>query len=363
MKKVRNRSRRLRYDRRRRARVLRQREHRRAFTYARNVIRSDVRTTPKARAGRPRGSPQWKVVKAPEFLSFVGNPDAVAQFIGQLRNRFDNKLPAYIDFEGVTRVDYDALIVLLSVLVRFRAKRIGLSGNTPLSPQVKRTFEESRFFEYLFGAKFKDTARYSLAAGSSIHTDAQLKVDSVLGERIIAAASETVWGEKRRCPGVQRAFIELMQNTNEHAAAGADEAKHWWLSVKHSKDHKVAFAFVDFGVGIFRSLRGKKRDDRLHGVLDVMKRKLSKTDDADVLRLIFEGELHKTKTGKYYRGKGLPGVYQALQKHELSALVMITNDVYFNSRTEEYRKLDHEFMGTFVYWELDSSNSSLPNAN
>jgi hypothetical protein len=36
-------------------------------------------------------------------------------------------------------------------------------------------------------------------------------VDSELGEDIIKSASTTVWKERRRCPGVQRTLIELMQ--------------------------------------------------------------------------------------------------------------------------------------------------------
>jgi hypothetical protein len=55
--------------------------------------------------------------------------------------------------------------------------------------------------------------------------------------------------------------------------------------------------------------------------------------------LIFEGELHRTATGKSYRGKGLPGVYEALQKNKISNLAMITNDTFYNSNGEQYRVL------------------------
>lgn len=55
---------------------------------------------------------------------------------------------------------------------------------------------------------------------SSIYTHAQLAVAPDIADLLIKQASKTIWGEPRRCPGVQRTFIELMHNTNNHASTG-----------------------------------------------------------------------------------------------------------------------------------------------
>jgi hypothetical protein len=288
----------------------------------------------------------------------------MSAFAERLKTRFEHKQPVFIDFRKVREIDYDGLIVLLSVLVRFKAKKIQFNGNFPSDKFVRSILDESHFFDHLLPGKFKDKDSYSLTSGSSIVTHGKRKVDSELGERVIAAVSETVWGERRRCTKVQRALIELMHNTNNHATGPRDEAKHWWLSVKHfEKQHRVAFSFVDFGVGVFSSLRNKAAGSLFYGAIDALKDRVKHGNDAEVLRLVMEGELHRTATGKKYRGKGLPGIYQAFKANHFGALAIITNDVYFNSTTNEFRTLENPFPGTFIYWEVDQSHESLPDAS
>jgi hypothetical protein len=301
-------------------------------------------------------------IDAPDVLSFVRNPEEVARFISELRHLEQSRHPVYVILKQVKEIDYDGITVLLSAVVRFKSRKISFNGDFPDDKAVRRTIEESGFFEYI-NDKFKDRDQYELSR-KKIYTHAKKNVDSVLGQKIIEAASQTVWGEIKRCPGVQRVLLELMQNTNNHASFGGVGEKHWWLSVKHIKDeHRVIFSFVDYGVGVFNSLKNKRPDSKFYGIIEHLYKKtvLSITggSDAAVLRLIFEGELHKTATGKTYRGKGLPGIYQALQKNQITNLCMITNKVFFNSARNEYDLLHTEFEGTFVYWELNVKNSNV----
>jgi len=302
-------------------------------------------------------------VRAPHHLNFVRNPEEVCRFIAQLRECFDKRKPVFVHLKDVEEIDYDGITVLLSVMVRFRAKKIPFNGNFPRDPEIHQLLKDSDFFDHLYYSDFSDTDTYELTGKNSILTHAMRRVDSVLGERIIKAASQTVWGEPRRCRGVQRTLIELMQNTNNHASLEREGEKHWWLSVKHlQEENRVAFSFVDYGVGVFQSLKSKTQSKKWFGALDYLKALFSTTDNAELLRLIFNGELHKTASGKPYRGKGLPGIYEALLKNKISNLSMVTNDVFFNSESNEYRTLLNNFEGTFIYWELCLDNSSLPYA-
>lgn len=303
-------------------------------------------------------------VKAPELLSFVRNPEGVCYFISQLRDCFDKRKPVWVVLQHVKDIDYDGITVLLSVMVRFKSKRIEFNGDFPLDKAVRKTLEDSKFFDHLMKGHFRDEDVYDLKGRSSIVTHAMKTVDSELGEKIIESASETVWGERRRCPGVQRTFIELMQNTNNHASLEKEGDKHWWLSVKQiPEENKVAFSFVDYGVGVFHNLKNKRLDNKFYGVLERLYERFKYGNNAEVLKLIFLGELHKTASGKPFRGKGLPGVYEALQNNKLSNFAMITNNVFYQSQGNHYRTLQNEFQGTFVYWEITTLNSSLPYEN
>ena len=303
-------------------------------------------------------------VKAPDILSFVRNPEEVCKFIAQLRECFDKSKPVWVVLKQVREIDYDGITVLLSVMVRFKSKQIAFNGDFPQDKTVLKILQDSKFFDHLLKSQFRDKDAYALAGRSSILTHAMRTVDSELGQSIIDSASQTVWGEKRRCPGVQRTFIELMQNTNNHASLEKEGDKHWWLSVKHIKEqNRVAFSFVDYGVGVFYNLKNKRQGNKFYGILERLYERTVYGNNAEVLKLIFLGELHKTASGKSFRGKGLPGVYEALKHHKLSNFAMITNNVFYQSSGDEYRILENSFQGTFIYWELAPDNSSLPYGN
>ena len=270
----------------------------------------------------------------------------------------------WVILKGVKEIDYDGITVLLSVMVRFKSNRIRFNGDYPAAKDVRTILEESGFFEYLNKGQFRDREDFVLPGTGTIHTHAKRQVDSEFGEKLIESASRKVWGQKRRCTGVQRVLLELMQNTNNHASLDSEGEKHWWLSVKHNRqERRVAFSFVDYGVGVFHSLQNKPFGSKFHGILDLLSKRVRYGNNADILQLIFQGVLHTTATGHHYRGKGLPGVYEAFQKNKISNFAMITNDAFYNSATNEYRILRNQFQGTFIFWELTEGNISLPNEN
>ena len=109
-------------------------------------------------------------------------------------------------------------------------------------------------------------------------------------------------------------------------------------------------------VGVFKSLMNKKAGNKFFGALDTIRQKLLEPNNAKILNLILEGELHRTSTGHYYRGKGLPGIKTALERNQIDNLYIITNDAYGNVCKNKFVTLQHSFNGTFIYWELTSNN-------
>jgi hypothetical protein len=147
-----------------------------------------------------------------------------------------------------------------------------------------------------------------------------------------------------------------------HAYIGGTGEKHWWLSVNPIKEEKrVCFSFVDYGVGVFTNLQSKNADSKFYMWAEKLSKLVSFKNNTDLLKLILKGVLHQTVTKKHYRGKGLPGIAEAMRRNQLSNLHIVTNDVYGNVSKDEYKTMNDSFSGTFVYWEVSENNASCKN--
>ena len=79
--------------------------------------------------------------------------------------------------------------------------------------------------------------------------------------------------------------------------------------------------------------------------------------------MLLHGDIHKianrTKTKEPFRGKGLPGIFGAMEKNDISNLQIISNDAYANVAKNKYVNLNNKLEGTYVYWELNTHNNNL----
>ncbi|WMN11924.1 hypothetical protein QYS49_31800 [Marivirga salinae] len=296
-------------------------------------------------------------IAAPINLSFIDNPERVSEFIQKLSKVYDKRKRVFVLLNKVSNVSYGAIVVLLSIMVKFKSSGISFNGNLPKDPASRKIIEQSGFFENLYKS-FKKVDQYSIKTrNNKIHTHASNKVDAELGSNIIESATKSIWGTKKRCQGVQRALLELMQNTNNHAVLGSEGEKHWWLSVNHNiAEQKVSFSFVDFGIGVFNSLNNKTEESKFYKWKSKINEIFSSDKNTDLLQIILEGKLHKTVTKKHYRGKGLPGINEVMERNQISNLHIITNDVFANVSQNKFKKITNGFSGTFVYWELTADN-------
>lgn len=300
----------------------------------------------------------YKKIVAPTDLSLIRNTEEVIDFIMQLKDFFNKKRKVFLNLKKIKNIDYDSIVVLLATLIRFKSNKIAFDGSLPRDRNIRKILNDSGFINIIRSNEdIKDEEAYEIFLKRKIHTHASKIVDSQLSSKIIGVASETVWGTEKRCQGVQRAMIELMLNTNNHATIGVEGDKHWWLSVNHDyENRKVSFSFVDFGVGIFTSLNKKPDGHKFHGILNSLKNRFKTENNFDLLKLILEGELHRTSTNKHFRGKGLPGIFEARTRNHFNNLVIISNDAYADVDNNIYKQLNTNFGGTFVHWELCTSN-------
>lgn len=309
----------------------------------------------RSRASNQKFTSTCPKVRAPENFSFNTNAEEVVAFINELKAHYDRRKEVFVNLKHVTTLDYGAILSLLSIMVKFKAQHIPFTGNLPLNDKCKKLLQHSSFFKYLY-KQFSEEDRYNLKNGgkNEIVTHAWKNVDSSLSAELIEHASRTIWGESRRCQGVQRVLIELMQNTNNHASNENKGEKHWWLHVSHDEENnKVYFAFVDFGIGVFKSLNKKTHESKWFGWVDKISKLFGSKSDEEIMQLIMSGDFHKTVTGKYYRGKGLPGIAEAEKRKQIENLKIVTNHVNADVSKNSYSRISSSFNGMYVFWELN----------
>ncbi len=294
-------------------------------------------------------------VNVPSHFSFLKNTKAILNVIEKLDKLLKEKKKVYINLRHVTHIDNGAITVLLSKMTEFRISGVDFNGNFPKDKISKELLISSGFLDHLnskyLGTLFSESPENVYGRKNQFITKPGLKVISSLAGWICDSSSRTLQ-QNYTNKGLYRVLIELMHNTHNHASLDSEE-KAWWLTVHHDKNNKkVSFVFLDFGIGIFESLKSKPESSILKEVYVKIKEVMGLEKHSGMLESILKGKIHKTITGLNYRGKGLPGIYEASDRGFIKNLHIITNDVIADVGNDIYNTLDCNFKGTFLYWEI-----------
>lgn len=279
--------------------------------------------------------------KAPSNFSFVNNTDAILKYLEELSSLFKRKQNVLINLKDVTNLTNDAIVLLLSFVKNPKiVNGVSIRGNYPKDEILRKIFLESGVFS---NNEIDDEPK------NYIITRKNKKAEGGIAAELIKRSTKAVFGAEGRCPGVYRALMESMANTCYHAKPQKIGEETWWLTVYHNKDNNhVSFAFIDLGVGIFKSSKMTDFISKASSLLGL-------SDNRDILKEIISGrKLSSTKIP--YRGKGLPTIYKGLERNYYSNLKIISNDVKADLSNDIYLKLKTEFKGTFLYWELNNTN-------
>ncbi|MBK8228482.1 MAG: hypothetical protein IPK70_15085 [Flavobacteriales bacterium] len=298
-----------------------------------------------------------EIVKAPDVFSFRDNTEPSIKFVNRLMALAKRGHGAHVNLQGVEQLSNDATAILCSVAHEFSKKRLRFEGNKPENEKVCDEFERSGFFKHVQGMVLERNQE----SKDEITTKGDKRVRSEKTAEIIGQAARTIWGEERRCPGVQKSLIECMGNTKEHSNPYGNMGERWWLSVHHDDaTREVTFSFVDYGVGIFESLVKKKKK----GLFGLFFDKFRDSPNPELLKQILNGELKSstegTRTELVNRGKGLPGIHDAMKRKQLCDLVIISNNVRAFVDNETYQELKETFNGTFLQWKVTANSDNLP---
>lgn len=302
------------------------------------------------------------IVKAPKKFSLVANTEEMIRFINRLEYfRSQRVKKVFVDMRYVSFIDNGASIVLLSIIERFREAKVKFNGNFPIDAGTRKKMKESGFFAELSKDHPEYYAGHSTSKSRRIVTNTSIEVDSNVAADLIRTATPFVFGCKKRCPGIQRTLVELMHNTNNHAAGSGNKHSKWWMSIDTNiKGKTVAFSFIDYGIGIFSSLKSKKAGNQFFGwAQKLLDSGLGDPSRESLFQMILEGKFHATVTDKSYRGKGLPGIYQSLERNQMSKLFVVTNNVRAYVEEKRFDKIQENFDGTYYYFELTDKQQNL----
>jgi hypothetical protein len=323
--------------------------------WKKNKLRKGQNVSKSVVSGRNQG---YSFVTVPDNFSFLRNTKEVLEVIEKLDSMLKQKVRTFVNLENVNEIDNGSITVLLSKMTEFRLAKIDFNGNLPKNSSAKGLLLSSGFLAHLFSTKneglFDDSTQNAYGKANQIITKPGNKVIPNIAMSICESSAKTINKDRMATKGLYRTLIELMHNTNNHAKPNELGGELWWLTAHHDKEaKKVSFVFLDFGVGIFESLKNKPESSPFHGIYIKILERIKYGTDADVLKSILKGALHKTSTNLNHRGKGLNGVYKVNKRRQIKKLHIISNNVYADVDGNVYKLLNCNLRGTFLYWEID----------
>ncbi len=271
------------------------------------------------------------------------NPDETIDFFARLHSAGNKRSRIFIDLENVNKITVETLLLLLSKIKhRALSRCVGVGGNEPKEAKVRDMFSQSGFYDYV--ANRPRTYKSSNNLGILKKHEGKRVREDVCAE-IIHYATQKLFGKVQKNGGLYRTLIECMANTKDHAKIGADTSEAWWVTAYYDAEAGIVFfAFLDNGVGIFKSVRMKS-------VLMYVGQFLALTTRPDLLMDILEAKL-PSRTGLPYRGKGLPAIHRALLRRDIRNLKIVTNDAYLDAGSRKGNVLKNAFRGTCLTWEI-----------
>jgi hypothetical protein len=287
---------------------------------------------------------------APPIFSFIREPEAMIDFIEQLKVLlFQLNRSVVIDLSEVREVTNDSIILLLSVVQDRRVSRsTKVAVKNPTDEKAAKRLRESGIDEHY---EVQDLAT---PKSGRIKVKRSYDADTEMANELIQFATRELFGRRRKLTNVQRILSECISNTEEHASgeSGRSKEKMWWGTVFCEKRKGTAFfSLLDNGVGIIESLRSE-----WFGRLPILARY---PDNISLMKGVFDGKV-LSSTNLSNRGNGLPAIYKARSRKQFGRLILITNNVYIDFDNNDFRILRNSFAGTFFYWEVDKNANGKP---
>lgn len=288
---------------------------------------------------------------SPSNFSFVDNTDAVISYINECKQLLHNKEKVVIDIEKVENMSPDAIALLAACAndSSFSGKYGRISGNAPRDTKLNKLFIESGFYRFVSSSTLMKSAQKKDV--NLLHKESHYKVQPDIAKQACLYGTKHVFSTESPIPELYEMIIEAMSNTNNHANKNSAGTTKWWLYTYNDPTGTTCYSFVDLGVGIFDSLPVS--------LYKKAEKKIGLSHNVDLVQDLLDGKIKsREKIDNNIRGKGIPQIAMNSQKSIFRRSLIISNDVNIDLIHKSAEKLNDNFQGTFLYWEIKQSVQS-----
>ena len=286
----------------------------------------------------------------PNNFSFIDNPNETITFFNDIFNFVSkntrNKRDIFINSVKTEKLTIDAIMFLIAIINNLNVsikKNLSFAGNEPVSKEAKDDFKESGFYKYVkkIGNSpiDKNDNDIQIVSGNICDVNLAQRISDFIQKRTKIDISKLRF--------IYVMMIELMSNTHKHAYNDTEELlnSRWFCFVKYLDADRIAFSFLDTGLGIPTTIRKNFLEKiNLLGI----------STDNDFLCSVLNGDF-RTATKKEYRGKGIPKIREFSRNNKIQNLHIISNKADVLVLPNEYKReiILSKLRGTLYYWEIN----------
>lgn len=285
------------------------------------------------------------IITAPSNFSIVDNLFEISDFFNKVI-RFTNSkhqdVTIKFDLSKIVNIGADAIIYLLAVMQDLQ--KLGYAhhkfiGNLPKDENARSFFIETGFLNYM-GAR--------ISPNSLNQQCIQVIDNNVYDQKSIQEVCDFVIDKSQRNKKDTKFLYvlinEMMSNTCEHAYTKESMKLNKWYLFAQKDNDVFKFTFVDIGLGIPKTVRTRFLERTFKS-------------ESHIIESALNGEF-RTKTGKEFRGKGLPKIKECVSEQNLKNFTIISNKGccrIVNNGAQSFidnNELKMPIIGTVYYWEM-----------
>jgi len=286
-------------------------------------------------------------LEAPQNFSFLDNTDEVVKYFNIVKDNVDSNQPVRIDISKIKNLSPDIIILQIAVLKDKKSMRVGMNGNAPEDPNLRKIFVESGLYNFVNSKGKKRVADNNKLWKHS--TNNQVKGE-IAGEAVAICKSLFEQnGIIYDTDNIYNLLVEAMSNTINHA----DKKKaniNWWLYYFIDESEKtIKYSFIDLGIGIFKSASF----DSYRSFANIFV-----PGNSLLVKPFLEGKIISSRENdNEISGKGVRQIINCAENPEFTKFSIITNDQMINVKEKTNQSLSHNFEGTFINFEISYSNN------
>lgn len=286
-------------------------------------------------------------MKAPQNFSIINNTNEVVAYFNEVdlvinAENFHGTL--VFDLGDVKNITADAVMYMNAMAINSTSSHFinKAALHFPKSSRCKGFLKRCGLGKYLsnkMGNLIETDKYYTIVGGKKADVDRIREIGLFTMEKLGI--------EKKDLDFITSSFVELMNNTEQHAYDNNMD-KLWYVFIEDTKK-TVKYTFLDTGKGIPETMRITFENDL---------RPIIEDDHSYFIFEALKGNVPRSSTAQVYRNTGLPEIYRYYREGKLSKLKIISCRgicEFFDSnrRNPKLLNMNTSFCGTLFTWEIE----------